>query len=258
LVAQVDVDRSQIQALTQQQRLTSLQNDFAKQKINMARMIGLQPTDQYDLGGDIPFSSAPPLSVDEASRQALEQRADIRAAQAQVRAAERALSAARAERLPSLSFSADYGAIGTTLSEAHRTFSVVGTVRVPIWEGGRTEGHIEQAEAATAQRRAELEDLPSQIEADVRKAYLDLQAATSQVDVAQKNLQIAREALDLTRQRFEAGVSDSVEVVQAQESVATSDLDYINSVFAHNVAKLSLARAIGQTAENLPLFLKLP
>jgi outer membrane protein TolC len=72
-----------------------------------------------------------------------------------------------------------------------------------------------------------------------------------------QNVQVTGETLDLTRQRFEAGVTDNVEVVQAQEMVAGAELDYINSVFAHNLAKLSLARAIGGAAESLPHFLKL-
>jgi outer membrane protein TolC len=153
--------------------------------------------------------------------------------------------------------SADYGVIGTNPSQSHGTFTLVGTVRIPIWQGGRTEGNIEQAEAALIQRRAEIEDIRGRIESDVRNAYLDLEAATSQVDLALKNIQVSQQSLSLTRQRFEAGVSDNLEVVQSQESVATAQLDYINSVFAHNVAKLSLARAIGRAAESLPQFLKL-
>jgi outer membrane protein TolC len=258
LVAQLDVNRAQVQVLVQQQRLVSAQNDFAKQKINLARMIGLPPTDQYELSGAVPFSAAPTLSLDDAVRQALMARADVKAADAQVRAADRALMAARAERLPSVSVSADYGAIGATPSQAHGTFDVVGSVRVPIWEGGRAEGHIEAAEAAIAQRRAEADDLKNQIESDVRKAFLDLQAAASQLDVAEKNLEVTRENLDLTRQRFEAGVTDNVEVVQAQEALASAELDSINSLFAHNIAKLSLARATGRAANGLADFLRMP
>ena len=138
------------------------------------------------------------------------------------------------------------------------TYSIAGVVRVPLWHGGRTDGQIQQAEAALAQRRAEADDLASQIEGDVRKAYLDLQAVTAQVDLANRSRQVAREALDLTRQRFDAGISDNVEVVQAQEALANAELDYINSVFAHNLAKLSLARAAGQVDERLSEFLKTP
>jgi outer membrane protein TolC len=258
VMAQVDVDRSQVQALTQQQRVTSLRNDLAKQKINLARMTGLPPNDQYDLSDDVPFSTAPPITMEEAFRQAFEQRPDLKAAAAQVRAAELARSGARSERLPSLAVNADYGVIGTTPAHSHGTFSVTGTLSFPIWQGGRTGGDIEQADATFTQRRAELEDFQLQVEAEIRKVYLDLEAATSEVEVAQKNAQVAKETLDLTRQRFAAGVADSVELVQSQEALAGAELDYLNSVFAHNVDKLSLARSMGRAAENLPKFLSTP
>jgi outer membrane protein TolC len=257
LLAQIDVNKSQVQMLTEKQRLASLQNDLAKQKINLARLTGLPPNDRYELSDDVPFAEAPVADEEGAVTQALMQRPDIKAAQAQIRAAERSVAAARAERLPSLSLNADYGVIGETPSQSHGTFSATGTLRIPIWQGGRTEGDIEQANAAVAQRRAELEDLRSRVESEVRNAFLDLQTATSQVEVARQNRDVTRETLTLTRQRFDAGITDSVEVSQAQSSVASAELDYINSVFAHNVAKLSLARAAGGSAESFPRFLKL-
>ena len=257
-VPQIDVNRSQVEVLTQQQRLVSLQNDVAKQKINLARITGLPPSEQYDISDDVPFAAAPEITVEDAVKQALDQRADLKAAEAQVRAAGRALTAARDERYPSLSLSADYGEIGTNPGQAHATFTAVATLTVPIWRGGRTGGDIEQADAALRQRQAELEDQKSQIESDVRNAYLDLQAASSQVQVAQQNLDVTRQTLAQERQRFEAGVSNDVVVTQAQESVASAQLDYINSVFAHNVAKLSLARAIGNAPQTIRQFLKFP
>jgi outer membrane protein TolC len=258
LVTQIDVNKSQVQALTQQQRLATLQNDFAKQKINLARLTGLPPNARYDLTDDVPYADAPVNGEEDAVAQSLAQRADIKAAEAQIRAAARAGAAARDERLPSLALTADYGVIGINPSQSHGTFSVTGTLRFPIWQGGRAEGDIEQANAALEQRRAELEDLKGKVEADVRNAFLDLEAAKSQVEVAQKNLDVNRETLTLTRQRFEAGVTDSVDVAQTQASVAAAELDYIDAVYAHNVAKLSLARALGGTADSLPRFLKLP
>lgn len=256
-VAQIDVNRSRVQMLTQRERLVSLQNDLAKQKINLARMAGLPPNTEYQLTDDIPFAPAPSIGMEGALDQALRRRSDLQAAEAQVRAAQRALSAARAERLPSLSLSANYGAIGATPDHSHGTFAVEGSLNLPLWEGGRVAGDIEQAQSTLAQRQAELQDLHAQIEADVRKAYLDLEAAGSQVEVAQENVEVSQENLKLTRQRFDAGVADNVEVVQSQESVASAELDYIDSVFAHNLAKLSLARAMGESAENLAQFLKL-
>jgi outer membrane protein TolC len=252
-----DLNRSEVQLLTERQRLVSLENDLAKQKINLARSTGLPATDAFQVADDVPFAPAPPVDEEAALQEAYENRADLKAAESQVRAARLTHSAARAERLPSLSLSADYGAIGTNPNQSHGTFTVVGTLSVPIWQGGRTEGDIEQADAALAQRRAEFEDTRSRVESEIRNAFLDLRTAALQVDVARRNIEVSKQNLDLTRQRFSAGVSENVEVVQAQQSVSSAELDYIDSVFAHNVAKLSLARAVGGAAENLARFLNL-
>jgi outer membrane protein TolC len=255
---QIDVNRSQVQLQTQQQRLMSLQNDVAKQKINLARLVGLPPAENYEVTDDIPFSPAPDLTLEQALKQAFETRADLQSAEAQVRAAERVRSAVRWEHAPSLAFSADYGSIGINPGQSHGTFTVVGTLRIPIWQGGRTEGETEEADAVLGQRRAEQADVRGRIEADVRNAILDMETAAHQLEVARNNQKVARETLELTRQRFEAGITDSVEVTQAQESVVSADLDYITSLFAHNLAKVSLARATGKAEERLSQFLKLP
>jgi outer membrane protein TolC len=258
LIAKVDADRNQVQALTHQQRLLSLKNDLAKQKINMARMVGLPANDQYEITDEIPFAPASALTMDDALAQAYQQRADLKAADAQVHAAERAHSAARAERYPSLGATADYGGIGVNPSQLQTTYTAAASLKIPIWQGGRAEGDIQQADAALDQRRAEFEDLKGQIESDVRSAYLDLQAAASQVEVAQKNVDVNKEALELTRQKVEVGVIDNVTYVQAQEEVTNAEFDYINGVFAFNVAKLSLARAMGRATDGLPAAPKAP
>ncbi len=257
VVAPIDVNRSQVELQTQQQRLVSVQNDLAKQKINLARLIGLPPSDRFELVNEAPFSPLPDMTFDQAFKEARDNRADLKAAETQVRAAELARSAARAERLPSLALSADYGVIGVNPANSHGTFTVVGSLRVPIWQGGRTEGAIQQAEAALEQRRAELEDLRGRIEADLRTAFLDVAAASSQVELAQRNQELARETLRLTRERFDAGITTTVEVVQAQQSVSAAEADYITSVFAHNVAKISLARSVGNTEQGIARFLPL-
>ena len=258
LLAQTDVNRSHIQMLTEQERLESLRNDLAKQKINLARMTGLPTNDQFEVSDDIPYAIAPDINVEDALTQAYTRRQDLKAFKSQFHASELTRSAAHAERLPSLAVNGDYGVNGINPNQSHGTFSATATLTVPIWRGGRAEGDIQQAEAAFTQRRSELGDLNAKIESDIRNAYLDLQAATNQVGVANENRKVTQETLGLTRQRLDAGVTDNVEVIQAQESVASAELDYIDSVFAHNLAKLSLARAMGNAADRLPEFLKLP
>lgn len=258
LLAQTDVNRSRIQMLTEQERLETLKNDLAKQKINLARMIGLPANDQFDISDTIPFSAGPAIDLEGALKNAYSRREDLKVAESQIRASQLTRSAARAERLPSLAASGDYGVNGTNPNQSHGTFSATATLSIPIWRGGRAEGDVQQADAAYAQRKAEADNLQARIEGDVRSAFLDMQAAANQVAVAQDNLTVSQENLDLVRQKLQVGVSDNVEVVQAQQAVASAQLDLINSILAHNVAKLTLARAIGNAADSLPDYLKLP
>ena len=155
-----------------------------------------------------------------------------------------------------MSVDANYGAIGPVPSNSHGTFGVTGSLKVPIWQGGRVRGDIDQAEAALAQRKSEYEDLRQRVEADVRNAFLDLTATAEQIRVAKSNQELAQDTLTQSRDRFAAGVANTVEVVQAQESVAAADQDYISSLFAHNLAKVSLARSIGEAEQNIKEFLK--
>ncbi|HUB34378.1 MAG TPA: TolC family protein [Bryobacteraceae bacterium] len=256
VLGRLNLDQSQVRALTQQQQIITLRNDLAKQKINLARLVGLPPNAGYELSDHFEFSPAPVSDVETAVALAESRRADLKSAQAQVEAAQKALAAARAQRLPSLGVTADYEYIGATPSQASGAYTVAGTLNVPIWQGGRIEADIAQAKSVLAQRQAELADTRSQIEAQVRQAYLDLEAAAGQVEVAQKNLQLAHETLEMARARMEAGVINTVEVVQAQETVSSANLDLINSIFAHNLAKLNLARATGDAAAQLPALLK--
>ena len=255
LASQLDLNQDQMRAQTEQQRLATMENDLSRQKINLARLTGLPPNEDYDILDDFDFSPAPALSVEDALQQAFAHRADLTAAEAQLRAAEKTCAAARAEQLPSLSVSADLGEIGTRFTEADHTYTVTGTLNIPIWQGGRVSGDVEQARAALDQRRAELADTRARIESDVRNAYLDLQAAASQFELSKNNQQVARENLRLTREKFETGISDSVEVSQSRQAVASADLDYITALFAHNLAKLSLARALGGAEARLAAYL---
>ena len=256
VLGRLNVDQSQVQTLTQQQQIITLRNDLAKQKINLARLTGLPPNPDYELTDTFGFSPAPVLTVGDALAKAAQQRSDLKAAESQVEAARKALSAARAEHIPSLSVSGYYEAIGTNPAESHGAFNVVGTLNIPIWQGGKISADVAQAQAVLAQRQAEVEDTRGQIEAQIREAFLDLEAAAGQIEVARKNLQVAQETLEMARARLEAGVINTVEVVQAQQTVSTAQFDVINSIFAHNLAKLTLARDMGHAAEQLPALLK--
>jgi outer membrane protein TolC len=258
VAARIDVTRSQVELQTQQQRLTSQETDYAKRKIQLGRVIGLPPAQEFTLSDSLPYAPLTGVTLDQALARAYATRADLKAAQAQVQAAELAKRAAVAERYPTVELEGDYGVIGSSPINSHGTFSVTGSLHVPIWQGGRIRAEIEEADAGLQQRRSEYEDLRAQVASDVRQAFLDLTAAASQVSVAQSNRDLAQETLAQSRDRFAAGVADTVEVVQAQEQVAGAEQDYITSLYAHNLAKASLARAMGQADQGIQQFLGRP
>src|ERR1019366_2621409 len=246
LSAKIDMTRSQVELQTQQQRLTAEQADYAKQKIALARLIGLPAGQDLILTDAMPYAPLENLTLEQAIALASHNRSDLKAAEAQMHAAELFRKAANAERYPTLGLGADYGVIGINPATSHGTFSVTGQLRFPIWAGGRIHGDIEQADATLQRRRAEYEHLRARVEADVRTAYLDLTAAADQVRVSQSRRELAEDELVQARDRFASGVADTLEVVQAQEVVSSAEQDYIASLSAHNLAKASVARAIGQ------------
>jgi outer membrane protein TolC len=211
---------------------------------------------QFDLSDDLLFTPPPVMTADEALRRALESRADLRVAESQIRVAEKGVAAARAARLPSLSVSADYGAIGPSFNNAAGTFNFIANVRVPIWQGGKAAADREEADTVLEQRKAELADLKGRIESEIRNAFLDMEAAASQIELAKQSQEVAAETLRLAQEKLAEGVTDSVEVTQDEEALATAGLDYITGLFAHNLAKLNLARAIGQTEEKLATYVQ--
>jgi outer membrane protein TolC len=246
LSAKIDMTRSQVELETQQQRLTAEQAELGKEKIGLARLIGLSPAQEYSLADRMPYAPLDNISLDQALALAAQNRSDLKAAEAQLHAAEFARKAAFAEHLPTVSIVADYGVIGINPANSHGTFDVSGQLNFPIWAGGHTHGDIVEADANLKQRRAEFESTRSRVEADVRNAYLDLNAAAELVRVAQSRRDLARDELTQSSDRFASGVADTVEVTQAQEVVASAESEYISDLNAHNLAKASVARAIGQ------------
>jgi outer membrane protein TolC len=256
-VAGIDVLRADVQRQTEQQRLLAQKNQVEKDKLTLARAIGLPAGQQFGVTDMLPFT---PLanSLDDLLKQAFEHRADFRAAQANMRAAEFAIDAARSEHYwPTVVVQADYGDIGQTFANSHGTYSVIAGVRVPIYAGGRTRSDIEQAETMLRDKKNMVEDLRGRIDYEVRSALLDLQSAADQVAVSKNNVDLATETLMQARDRFAAGVTDNIEAVQAQQLLAAANENYIGSLNAHNGAKIALATALGVAEEGVPQYLNL-
>jgi outer membrane protein TolC len=241
----IDVTRTAVQLHTEQFNLTVARNNLAIAKLNLARAIGLPLGQAYELVDRLPYADLAPQSVDDALRTATGSRADFRAAQRAVDTAQYQLGAAHAQRYPTVAVSGDTGWQGVTLGSSRNIFSVQAGVTMPLFTSGRIEGEATQAQAALQQRQAERDNLRGQIEYDIRTALLNLQAAKEQVSVARETLALANENLARSQERFAAGVTDSVEVVQAQQSLSSANDQSISATYSHNLAKLQLARALG-------------
>jgi outer membrane protein TolC len=183
-------------------------------------------------------------------------RSDYQAAQAQVRAAELSRRAAAAGRYPTVGLDANFGDIGVTPAESNGTWQVNGGVNIPIFAGGRVHSDVIEADAQLKQARSQLGNIRGQIDYDVRVSLLDLISAADQVEVARSSVDLADQALVQSRDRFSAGVTDNLEVVQAQEAVASAHESYIESLYAHNLAKVELARAVGNAEQGVKAYLK--
>lgn len=251
----IDVTRTEVQWHTEQYNLSVARNNFAIAKLALGRVIGLPLGQQFDLTDTLPYSNIDTPTVDDALRMAYQSRSDFRAALDSQKAAAQALAAAKGERYPVLAMNGSYGDVGETFGHSHGVFDFQAGVSVPVFTGGHIKGDITQAEAMLRQRKAESENLRGQIDYDVRSAFLNLKAAREQVDVATRNVALANENLARSKDRFSSGVTDSVEVVQAEQSLASANDQYITSLYSHNFAKLSLARALGVARTNYQQYL---
>lgn len=252
----IDALRANVELQTRQQQLIQAKNNFAIQKLSLARTIGLAAGQQFDLTDKSIYQPIPSPDLDSTLKRAYESRSDFQAAMADVRAAEYSRRAASAERYPTVSFNADYGDAGQHFDASHGVFDVRGTLTVPLFTGGLVRGDVQQADAQLQQARDRLQNLRGQIDSDVRVALFNLESASEQVKVSQSNVDLAQQSLAQSRDRFAAGVTDTVEVVQAEEAVATANQSYISSLYTYNYAKISLARAVGGAEQGVKEYFK--
>jgi outer membrane protein TolC len=241
----LDELRARVDSQSLEQQLIVARNALEKDKLALARVIGLPLAQSFTLADKAPYTAFDQIDVEKAIREAHANRKDLAAMVEKTKAAEEQRKAATADRLPTLTFNGDYGDIGTTLSHSHGTGDAAGTLSVPVFNefALRGEAQVTQAQLDTAQAR--LSDKNAQVDADVRDALLDIASAQKQVEVAKSSVALAGEALSEAQQRYANGVSDNLAVSQAQQSVAQANDQYVTSLYRHNVAKLSLARALG-------------
>jgi outer membrane protein TolC len=186
-----------------------------------------------------------PSSLDDAIENAYKARTDFQSQVNRVRYAELTKKAASAERYPSVGAETDYGLSGVTPGSSHGTVDAAASLRIPIFQGGRVHGDVLRADASLTEEKQRLEDLRAKIDQEVRDVYLDLEASAQEVSVEKSAVTLATQNLEQSRDRFTSGVTDNIEVVQAQDALAIASDAYIGSLYGYNLAKISLARSTG-------------
>ncbi|HKV92695.1 MAG TPA: TolC family protein [Candidatus Angelobacter sp.] len=254
--AAIDALRAKVELQARQQQVISARNELAKQKIVLGRVVGLPTGQGFTLTSTATYTPPPKVSLDEALMRAYASRADYQSALAHVHAAELARKAAAAGYYPSVSTAVSYGDIGLTPGNSHGTVQATAALNIPIFQGGKVHGDVLQAEAALRKNRELLDNLRAQIDQDVRNAFLDMQSAADQVEVARSSVDLADQTLIQARDRFSAGVTDNIEVIQAQQSVASANQSLISSLYSYNVSKVELGRAIGNAEAGVQEYLK--
>jgi outer membrane protein TolC len=249
---EIDTLRARVELRTAGQRVVDATNDLEKDKLTLDRVTGIPLAQKWSPSREYGYT---PLANQADEAQSVEEtRADVASAKQEVLAGELGVKAARDERLPEISFDGSFGAGGTNPANYNQVYSVQGTIAVPLFTSGRIRSDEHAAEASLVQRRAAYRDIQGRADYDVRVAQLDAQSSDSAVKVAAENRTLAERALIQSKDRFSNGVTNYLEVLEAEEAVLAASENYIASLFSYNVAKISLARAMGSAETRLPAF----
>jgi outer membrane protein TolC len=241
----LDVLRAQVDYQNEQQSLISTENQLAKDKLALARTIGLPLDQKFALTDSAPYAALDHVDPKTAFDSALKNRKDLKSLDESVKAAEAQKKAAWEQQLPTADANGYFGDQGTTLGHSHGVYSATGEVTALILQVAKTRGDEQVAGAAYTQAQAKLSDQVQQVNQDIRSSILDIEAAAKLVEATKSNVDLATEALNEAQQRFHEGISDNLPVSQAQSQFEQANDQYISALYQHNVAKLSLARALG-------------
>jgi outer membrane protein TolC len=241
----LDALRGQVEFQQRQQDVVAAQSTLDKDKIQLTRILGIPAGQKLQLTDTAPFAELADMDLDTAKATAYIHRKDLLSLDEQIQLTSRELKAVKYQRLPTLAFNGYYGVIGVTTGSYHGDFSAVGTLSVPIFREAAQRGEQEVVDSQLVALHQRESDLRIAIDSQIRSAMLDVNAANELVKVAQSNVELARQELADSKDRFAAGVDDNLPVVDAEATLANAQAQLVKSLYQYNVAKLTLARNTG-------------
>lgn len=253
--ADLDELRARVQLQAQQQARIAAEASYQKNLILLKREIGVDPGQSVILTDRAPYSELAAQTPEEVRAVAYKNRQDWQNLQNQIEELRAVHAAYRSQRLPTLSFSGNYGITDVGGVGSHGTFLAQGTLSIPIFREAQLRGNIEAAQAQLDSATAQLEDLRSRIDQQVRSALLDVDANSKLVEVSRSNVALATRELSDETERVNAGVEDNLALVTAQATLATAQSNLVESLYQFNLSKLALARAAGILEQQYRLYL---
>lgn len=241
----IEVTRAKVQLSNDQQQLLMAQNNQRRAYLQLLRIMGLRLDTEVVLSDTLRYEPMDPGTLAEARARALKERPDLRAQQERESSARLQASASKMERLPSLSAFGDYGTIGTSLNNALPTRTYGISLRVPVFDGGGRDARRAESISQYRAEKVKTNDLKEQIELDVRLALDSLQSADDEVKVAKAGLELSENELAQARRRYAAGVTNSLEVTDAQTRLERARDNQTAALYNYNAARIDLAQALG-------------
>jgi outer membrane protein len=247
----IEITRAQVQLANDRQRLLVAENSRCHSHLQLLRLLDLPLDTELELIDRLGYVPVDTITLKQARELAIATRPDLRAQQKREASARLSKSAAKMERLPTLSFFGDYGSIGSGMNNARPTRVYGLTLRIPIFDGGRVDAR--RAEAASQYRSEQIRtnDLKQEIELEIRLALDALDSAEEQTKVAREGLELSEKELTQARRRYDAGITSSLEVTDAQTRLARARDNQIQALYNYNLARIDLEQAMGMASTNL-------
>jgi outer membrane protein len=240
----IDTLRSNVELQNEKQRLIVARTQLETSLYGLARLLNLEA--RLELADSVSFFDTPEVSVDQTLEGAYQTRPELRQILAQEQRAELELRAAASGRLPRLSVTGFWAEQGLNSSTAIPVYSYQANLDMPLFTGGRMQAERARAELEIRRLKQQEQDVRNRIVLDVKTSVAQLGSARSQVDVAKLGIELARQEVEQARDRFQAGVANNVEVIQAQDGLARAGDNQIAAFYRYNQARADLARSVGQ------------
>jgi outer membrane protein len=242
----IDTLRANVELQNEKQRLIEAEADEQRSLFGLSRLLNLDPRQELHLSDSLGFFDTPQPEVESSIEQALSTRQEWRSLESQIKAAEYSKKAAWEERLPSVRFSGNWTQLGTDPGRVVPTYNYAGSVNIPLFTGGRIRAESARADLQIQRALQQRADLRNSIALDVKTALINLNSARNEVEVANLGVQLAKQEVDQARDRFQAGVANNIEVIQAQDSLSRANDNQIAALYRFNQARADYARGIGQ------------